>query len=79
MAKFVVLGLEGDDVLYIVDINGGTVTPAPRWDDSATGFPRSADQARVVGYTIIKGVNLAVAVDALPDTTSFQSFAPPPP
>jgi len=77
MAKFVVLGLEGDDVLYIVDINGGTVTQAPRWDNTATGFPRCADQGRVSGYTIIKGVNLAVAVDALSDTTIFQSFAPP--
>ena len=77
MAKLVVLGLEGDDVLYIVDLGAGTVTQAPPWDNSATGFPRCADQGRVSGYKIIKGVNLAVAVDMLSETTSFQSFAPP--
>ncbi|MDL2404166.1 hypothetical protein PY650_00540 [Rhizobium calliandrae] len=59
MANFVVIGVPGDPQLYIADLGAGTITPLNAPGGSDLGV---ADQLRNAGATIVKGVNLAVAV-----------------
>jgi len=56
MARLVVLGIEGDDGLWVADLDAGTVTQiaAP-----AAGALKAADDLRKAGASVIKGVNLA--------------------
>nr|WP_314086780.1 hypothetical protein [uncultured Shinella sp.] len=57
MANIAVLGLQGEEGLWVVDFSAGTVTalPAP-----STGALKDADDLRKAGATVTKGVNLAV-------------------
>ncbi|MBB4567994.1 hypothetical protein [Rhizobium leucaenae] len=55
----VVIGIPGDPQLYLADTQAGTVTPLAPQAQSAL---HAADQLRQSGATIVKGVNLAVAV-----------------
>jgi hypothetical protein len=59
MANVVVIGVPGDSQLYLADLKAGTVTPLSPQAGSTLGV---ADQLRNAGATIVKGVNLAVAV-----------------
>jgi hypothetical protein len=59
MTDFVVIGLPGDPQLYLADLKAGTITPLSPQAGSTLG---GADQLRNAGATIVKGVNLAVAV-----------------
>ncbi|HEX8045527.1 hypothetical protein [Rhizobium sp.] len=59
MANFVVFGIPGDSQLYLADIGAGTISPLSVPAGSDLGV---ADQLRNAGATIIKGVNLAIAV-----------------
>ncbi|WP_105386598.1 hypothetical protein [Neorhizobium alkalisoli] len=61
MARIVVIGLPGDEQLYLADLDAGTVHPmtAPTSGPLAT-----ANDLRRAGGTIVKGVNLAVAVSS---------------
>lgn len=61
MARVVVIGLPGDDQLYIADIDAGTVQPI---QPPASGPLASANDLRNAGGTIVKDVNLAVAVSS---------------
>jgi len=56
MARLVVLGVAGDDGLWLADLDAGTITQigAP-----ATGALKAADDLRKAGATVVKGVNLA--------------------
>lgn len=56
MARLVVLGIEGDDGLWVADLDAGTVTQitAP-----STGALKAADDLRKAGASVVKGVNLA--------------------
>lgn len=59
MAKFVVLGLEGETGLYVVDIDAGTVSPVEA--------PPGADAVPSTGGgpgPTIRGVNVAVATES---------------
>ncbi|MCD1262893.1 hypothetical protein B5M44_01100 [Shinella sumterensis] len=56
MAKIVVLGVEGDDGLWIADLDAGTVS---KITSPATGDLKAADDLRKAGAVVVKGVNLA--------------------
>ncbi|MDL2402969.1 hypothetical protein [Rhizobium mayense] len=63
----VVIGIPGDPQLYLADLKAGTVTPlAPQAQSSI----HAADQLRHAGATIVKGVNLAVAVGSVDKAAS---------
>ncbi|AVA23413.1 MULTISPECIES: hypothetical protein [unclassified Rhizobium] len=67
MTNFVVIGVPGNSQLYLADLGAGTISPlaAPAGSDLGT-----ADQLRNAGATIIKGVNLAVAVGSSADAAN---------
>ena len=61
MARIVVIALPGDEQLYLADLDAGTVQPmaAP-----TSGPLAAANDLRSAGGTIVKGVNLVVAVSS---------------
>ncbi|WP_105428153.1 MULTISPECIES: hypothetical protein [Neorhizobium] len=67
MARVVIIGLPGDDQLYLADIDAGTVLPM---QPPVSGPLAAANALRNAGGTIIKDVNLAVAV-----SSSGQAFS----
>lgn len=67
MARVVVIGLPGDDQLYVADLDAGTVQPM---QSLASGPLAAANDLRNAGGTVIKDVNLAVAV-----SSSEQAFS----
>lgn len=56
MAKIVVLGIEGEDGLWIADLDAGTIAPVAA---PASGDLKAANDLRKGGAVIVKGVNLA--------------------
>lgn len=56
MTRLVVLGVQGDDGLWLADLDAGTITQI---DVPATGALKNADDLRKAGASVIKGVNLA--------------------
>ncbi|WP_426230781.1 hypothetical protein [Pararhizobium sp. DWP3-4] len=60
MSKVVVIGFPGDKKLYLADVDAGTIKELT----GVTGSLDSANQLRVSGGTVIKGVDFAVAVSA---------------
>lgn len=56
MARLVVLGVQGDDGLWVADLDAGTVTSI---GVPAGGALKAADDLRKAGASVIKGVNLA--------------------
>lgn len=61
MSKVVVIGLPGNDAVWVADLDAGTVrplvaAPSPQLD--------AITQIRAAGGTVIKDVNLAIAVEA---------------
>lgn len=56
MARIVVLGIKGDNGLWAVDIDAGTVTPIAV---PASGSLKTADDLRKAGATITVDVNFA--------------------
>lgn len=61
MSKFVVVGFPGSDAVWLADIDAGTITPlnpapSPQLD--------IVNQIRAAGGTVIKDVNLAIAVES---------------
>lgn len=59
-AKVVVIGIPGEPGLWLADLGSGTVTPL----DQVTGDLAAADKLRAQGGTIVKNVDLAVAVSS---------------
>lgn len=64
MAKVVILGLTGEQGLWVVDLEAGVVLPL---DEAPTGEMAQAASLRKVGGTVVKGVNFAVAVTTVED------------
>ncbi|WP_168879810.1 hypothetical protein [Rhizobium sp. P28RR-XV] len=59
MAKVVVIGVAGEHGLWVADLDAGTVTPLPH---AATGHLRTVVDLRGAGASVIKGVDVAIAV-----------------
>ncbi|MBW9116580.1 hypothetical protein JNB88_23390 [Rhizobium cauense] len=59
MARVVVIGIEGEDELWVADLDAKTVhsLPAPK-----TGSLKVVTDLRATGSTVTKGVDLAVTV-----------------
>lgn len=56
MAKIVVLGIAGEEGLWVADLDAGTITQvAP----PTGGDLKKADDLRKTGAVVVKGVNLA--------------------
>ncbi|AOF89308.1 hypothetical protein [Sinorhizobium sp. RAC02] len=65
MARIVVLGITGEDGLWVADLDAGTISQAPA---PTSGDLKKADDLRKTGASVIKGVNfaaLATSVDAV--------------
>ncbi|MET0748315.1 MAG: hypothetical protein ABWY49_08995 [Rhizobium sp.] len=67
MSKVVVIGLPGENGLWVADIGAGTVTAlvAPK-----SGALKEANDLRIAGATVVKNVNLAVGVSDTADVAS---------
>jgi hypothetical protein len=61
MAKVIVIGVEGEEGLWLADLAAGTVVPL---QPPATGELATVSDLRKSGSTVVKGVDLAVAVSA---------------
>lgn len=75
MAKFVILGIEGDPSVWLADLEAGTVNKLDAAAIDAAGaaeagFVSVAIKARGYGYTLVKGVDLAVATDTRSDAAA---------
>lgn len=57
MANVVVIGVAGEEGLWVADLSAGTVTKVSA---PATGALQTANELRKSGLTITKGVDLAV-------------------
>jgi hypothetical protein len=82
MAKFVIIGVEGEDAVWLADLSAGTVFQVdPAAVDAAgaaeAGFLSVALNARLNGYTLVKGVNLAVATSSRSDATAAHMSTKP--
>lgn len=65
MARIVVLGITGEDGLWVADLDAGTISQVPA---PTSGDLKKADDLRKTGAAVIKGVNfaaLATSVDAV--------------
>ena len=67
MAKVIVIGLPGEDGLWIADLNAGTVRPL---QPPATGELATVADLRKSGSVITKGVDFAVAVSSADEVFS---------
>ncbi|HXV32323.1 MAG TPA: hypothetical protein VD840_18480 [Sinorhizobium sp.] len=67
MAKIVVLGVSGEDTLYVADLDAGTVAPLPA---SGAGPLQAAVDLGKAGAAVIKGVDVAICVDSGADIFS---------
>lgn len=74
MAKYVVLGITGEDKYWLVDFDMGSVTQMPPSLDAPFGHTASA---RSKGATLIANVDLAVVVNDRDDAFqgSYDSVA----
>lgn len=61
MAKVVVIGITGEKGLWVVDIDAGTVTPLA---EPTTGNLKNVVELQAAGASIIKGVDIAIAVES---------------
>ncbi|MCW2307373.1 hypothetical protein [Rhodobium gokarnense] len=59
MAKFVVLGLRGENGYWLVDFANGTVAPLPDLDSPPFDY---SDAARANGAVLTAGIDLGVQV-----------------
>lgn len=59
MSKVVIIGVSGEEDLYMADLDQGTVTPV---DAPAHGNLKYAHDLRAAGSSVVKGVNFAVAM-----------------
>lgn len=66
MTKVVVIGIAGEPGLWLADLGNGTVRPL----DSVTGDLATANGLRSKGGTIVKDVDLAVAVSSADEVFS---------
>ncbi|QLF71958.1 hypothetical protein FE840_020385 (plasmid) [Peteryoungia desertarenae] len=62
MSKVVVIGLPGEQGLWVADLGNGTVSAL---QEPFTGTLGSADSLRGSGAAIVKGVDLALAFGSM--------------
>jgi len=67
MSKVVVIGLPGEEGLWLADLGAGTVTALAV---PASGGLRQANDLRTAGVTVIKNVDLAVGVSTTADVAA---------
>lgn len=82
MAKFVLFGLEGEAGVWLADLEAGTVSEVdPAAAEAAgaadAGFVSTALKARENGYSIVKGVNFAVATTSRSDASAHHMSTDP--
>jgi hypothetical protein len=61
MAQVIVIGVEGEEGLWLADLGAGTVVPL---QPPATGELATVSDLRKSGSVIVKGVDFAVAVSS---------------
>ncbi|MDF1631314.1 hypothetical protein [Mycoplana sp. MJR14] len=61
MSKVVVIGVAGEDGLWVADLGAGTVT---RIVDPTAGALQTANELRKSGVTLTKGIDLAVVAQS---------------
>jgi hypothetical protein len=57
MSNVVIIGIAGENELWVADLDAGTVTKIP---EPTVGALQAANDLRNKGATVTKGVNLAV-------------------
>jgi len=62
MATVVVISVEGEEGLWIADLNAGTVLPLP---PPKSGGLKVVTDLRATGSTVTRGVNVAVTVKSV--------------
>ena len=67
MAKAIVLGIPGEENLWLVDLDAGTVTQTRT---PAAGALGDANKLRQSGVAVVKGVDFAVAVNSASSVAS---------
>lgn len=67
MAKAIVLGIPGEDGLWLADLDAGTVT---QLRSPASGALGDAHKLRQSGAAVVKGVDFAVAVNSASSVAS---------
>ncbi|WFS04460.1 hypothetical protein [Rhizobium tumorigenes] len=67
MSKLVVIRLPGESGLWLADLEAGTVTSLAV---PVSGALKQASDLSAAGVTIVKGVDLAVAVSSTADVAS---------
>lgn len=75
MAKFVIFGVQGEDAVWLANLEAGTVTQVDAAAVDAAGaaeagFLTAAIKARQFGYTLVKDVDLAVATTTRSDAAA---------
>ena len=61
MTQAVILGIEGEEGLWLADLQSGTITPVK---EPLTGELAKAASLRTSGVAIMKGVDFAIAASA---------------
>lgn len=61
MAKVVILGVAGEEGLWVADLDAGTIAPLP---SPTTGPLKIAVDLRASGTSVNKGVDLAIVVQS---------------
>lgn len=61
MAQVVVIGMQGDDNLWIADFENGTLAPMAA---AASGAYAEVNAQRAAGAAMIKGIDFAVPMSA---------------
>lgn len=77
MAKYFILGETGNDQLWLVDVENGTVAPAAGAGDA--GLVKVIETARQQGLTTIKGVDVAIATNNRSDSATKSHIVDPTP
>lgn len=67
MAKVAILGLVGEEGLYIVDLEAGTVAPMTV---PVKGALQAVVDLQKVGGSVIKGVSVAISVKSAEDISN---------
>jgi hypothetical protein len=62
MAKVLVIGVAGEEGLWIADLDAGTIS---KMATPAKGALASADQLRNAGAVVAKGIDLAVTAQSV--------------
>ncbi len=79
MAKFLVIGVQGEAGLWLVDCGAGTVEQIEAGSLGGTGAAdgdliSNTSEARSRGFTVVRGIDLAVATDSRSEAVAQARF-----